>query len=244
MVEADADALRFAKTVSSYDTAIDVVRESCNDPASMAFLRRRKHDFERSMRGADASLLKALADERERLQAQASAKHKELWAADKQREVERQAKKKVDAEKAALVEAERDKQRRLHLYSLGRDRSWKADDLGTNTAYTGAHRRNIREALDRMKMRSPPLPDHLEAVWPRFREDYPRRAREKWGVKLGKVLLTNLELVLDALGSHAIENPGLKSKKPRKASGGDPTAFAKFVSQELKLKAGDGAIQL
>ena len=220
------------------------MRDSCNDPASTAFLRRRKHDFERSLRGADTSLLTVLADEREEQRALASAKHKELWAADQERERERQKKKKSDEEKKTREEAERDKKRRLHQLALGTDRSWRPYDFGTNLAFTGEHRRNIREALDRLKLRAPPLPEHLEAVWANFREDYPRRAREKWGVKLGKVFLTNLEFVLDALGSFAILNPALKSKKPRVASGGDPAAFARFVAQELKIKAGDGAIQL
>ena len=111
-------------------------------------------------------------------------------------------------------------------------------------AFTGDHRRNIREALDRLKLRAPPLPEDLEAIWETFRQDQPRRLREKYGVKLGAVLIDRLRHVLEELGSHAVMNPALPSKKPRVAKGGNPKAFELFVRELLKLQATDNALRL
>ena len=91
-------------------------------------------------------------------------------------------------------------------------------------------------------MRSPPLPIELEAVWDTFSAQWPQRMREKWGPATGKAVLTRLEYVLDALGKHAVCNPALKTKKPRSSHDGDAVAFTTFVSEQMKLKATDGAV--
>lgn len=241
---ADSDALMIAKSMSGFDDAIEMVEQVCGDPSSAAYLRRRKHELERSVRGHDPALQAVLATERKEQEEKRRQMQKALWVEDKIRERQREEKKKKEEDKKQQDEASREKKKRLRELELGTDRMWTPQDFGTNLAFTGDHRRNIREALDRLKLRAPPLPDELQAVWNRFREDYPVRLRAQYGVKLGKVLLTNLAMVLNDLGQYALENPALKSKKPRAVSGGDPKAFEVFLRDQLKLQPGSSSVVL
>ena len=90
----------------------------------------------------------------------------------------------------------------------------------------------------------PPLPEELQAVWHRFRDDYPLRLRGAHGVKLGAVLLVTMSMVVNDLGQHALANQALSSKKPRIASGGNPKAFEDFIRGALKIKPGSNTLRL
>ena len=244
MAAADSDALMIAKAMSGFDDAINMVEQLCGDPTSAGFLRRRKHELQRSVRGCDPDLQAVLAHERKAQEKTRLAMQKKFWVEDRERDSKRAEKKDKDEEKKKQEEASRAKKKRLRELELGTDRTWTPQDFGTQLAFTGEHRRNIREAMDRLKLRAPPLPDELQAVWHRFREDYPMRLRGEFGQKLGVVLLTNLSVVLIDLGQYALQNPALKSKKPRAVSGGDPKAFENFLRHQLKLKPGSSSVVL
>ena len=90
--------------------------------------------------------------------------------------------------------------------------------------------------LERLKLRSPPLPDRYEVEWTVTRDWYAKNFGKlrglKNGVSLGFNFLTEVNDVLKALREHY---KGKSSFNRDGATGGDRTAFEAFV-RRLRYK--------
>ena len=217
-------------------TALSLVEGTGIDASASMFLQRRKHDLARSMRNADPVLHQTLMEERDKNIARRTELHKMLRAEDRKRQVAAEVKKAKEAIAKAAADERRAKRKRLEEIDLGTDRHWQAEDFGLAASFTAEHRANIRLALRRLQMRSPTLPEEVQAVWKRFLEEWPQRVREKRGIGAGQYLLRRFECVLDELGQHAVQNPALDTKKPRSSNPGNAKAFETFVREEMKMK--------
>ena len=130
---------------------------------------------------------------------------------------------------------------KVRLLALEFDRKWTATDFGhlkyDSKKLPTSAAANFREALERVRLRAPPLPDNLSAQWAVFLCEFPphwwRTAKAP-----GLTFLREIKEVLRDLGSHALRDPG-GGKLPRSKEDGDPNAFANWVSVQLKrcLKA-------
>ena len=238
----DGTALQLAAAMSGYESAIALMEDQTGDKCAQLFLQRRKHDMSRLLRGTDPQLLERLETERKEQQARLKAMHRELYQQDRRRQAEADKTKAAKQKEEALKEAKRVRKQQLHDLSMGTDRAWLPADFGLNDKFSADHRRNIREAMIRIKMRAPELPIELEANWTVFIDQFPRRLREVYGPKTGAYLLARLARILDDLGKYAVSDPALPNKKTRSASEGDPTAFEKFLREQMKLKVLGGAV--
>ena len=82
--------------------------------------------------------------------------------------------------------------------------------------------------LERVKLRAPPLPAEIEALWPHIRNNYCRQVALLQKEYVGGFLVTEVNKVIDALGKHfSHPDPGVKVSK----KAGDPKAFERFVVQ-------------
>ena len=80
--------------------------------------------------------------------------------------------------------------------------------------------------LERVKLRAPPLPAEIEALWPQIRNNYCRQVALFHGAYVGGFLVKAVNEVIDELGKHFTHpDPGVKVSK----KDGNPKAFAEFV---------------
>ena len=90
---------------------------------------------------------------------------------------------------------------------------------------------NYREALERLRLRAPPLPDDLGALWSDFVAEFPdwwlQGHKAKLGNTGGKIFLDLLSKIIEDLGKHCLTNLA-KKPKPR-GKEGDHHAFAKWM---------------
>ena len=78
------------------------------------------------------------------------------------------------------------------------------------------------DCLDRLRLRSPPLPDLWSVRWPDLRHDYAIHIGRKFGKSTGVEFITRINNVLKSLGSHLTNAaPGVH--------GGNKDAFFQFV---------------
>jgi hypothetical protein len=82
------------------------------------------------------------------------------------------------------------------------------------------------QVLDRLQLRSPPLPLPLLVVWPRRRDAYAKRVAEKNKERTGKVFLDRINGVLKDLGKF-YDGPTPYNKNDPMA--GREKAFERFV---------------
>ena len=231
-----------ARTLATYDDAVDMIQARSEDPCASIFLARRKHDLERTLRNADPGLHDFMEKYDKERTTKRDAMHKELRKEDAKRLAEAEKKKKEDALKNQQKEEAAIKRKREEEIRMGTDISWNPHSFGTAAKFTAEHKKNIQDALRRVKLRSPALPEELEANWKYFLQTFPDRARAEWALATGKWFHNELIGVQNALGKHYFQNPSLPSKKPRADSGGDPLAFETWMRQQMALKCGDGKL--
>jgi hypothetical protein len=82
--------------------------------------------------------------------------------------------------------------------------------------------------LERLKLRAPPLPAEIEALWPHIRNNYCRQVALFHNEYVGGYLVKEVNRVVDELGKH-LNHPDPAVKVSKKA--GDPKAFERFVAQ-------------
>ena len=144
---------------------------------------------------------------------------------------------KRDADKvrkaAEAVNKAADQERKKKMAALPKE--FSIEDLGHEHPQGGtkAHANMRMQALERLKLRSPPLPLGLEARWKSIKEAYAIRVGKEHKTKVGIVVSTAIEEVKKRLGKH------LKDADAD-AAAGDPGAFEAFVDsiapEKLKVK--------
>ena len=121
-------------------------------------------------------------------------------------------------------------------------KDWNLEHLGQGkTQLTKETVSNMREALERLRLRAPELPPRVEALWEHFVANFPA-----WLWKNERAppikFLDSLKGVQEALGGHYQPNP-LKPDKRRKIDHGDPAAFSNWVQQVMN-EYGIGRLRL
>ena len=115
-------------------------------------------------------------------------------------------------------------------------RSWTAKDFGQGLPHDQTANKkviaNYREALHRLRLRAPPLPDDLSALWDAFLEEFPdwwlQQHKRKLGNIGGTVFRDACQKIIDSLGKHCVRDPA-KTGAPRSSKDGDANAFASWV---------------
>ena len=113
---------------------------------------------------------------------------------------------------------------------------FSSEDFGQGHKHGGdaKHNRNRMAALDRLRLRSPPLPAHLDAQWQLLRESISKRNAATHNHAVGFVFKHAIDTVVAALGVHALPVPGVPVA-PKGAS--DDKAFQLWVSEQLESMA-------
>jgi hypothetical protein len=143
------------------------------------------------------------------------------------------------------LQREPPKQRALALAAMKIEKKdWDLGHFGQGKeALTKEVTANMREALERLKLRAPELPPHIEPLWGHFVEKFPSWF---WKTERGAPLkfLNFLKDIQEALGRYYIPNP-LKPEKRRKTDldHGNPDAFSSWV-QRMMDKYGTGRLKL
>jgi len=128
-------------------------------------------------------------------------------------------------------------------------RNWKPVDFGHGLPHDAEKKEykvviaNYREALERLRLRAPPLPDDLTALWGDFVAEFPdwwlqQHKTRSSGNTGGKLFLDFLLKIIDDLGKHCLTN--LANKPKPRGRDGDPQAFAKWVRSCLAKINGTG----
>ena len=219
-----------------------MIEARSEDPCASIYLARRKHSLQRVMRNADPALHEFMENYDKERTTKRNAMHNALRKQDAEKQAKAEKKKQEEALRKEKNEEEARKRKKLEEIHMGTDHSWKTHEFGTKDKFTAEHKKNMQEALCRVKMRSPELPEELEGNWKHFVKEFPERARAQWGIGASQWLHDELIGVLKVLGKYALHNPSLPSKKPRAESGGDKLAWENFVRRQMETKAGDGKL--
>ena len=136
-----------------------------------------------------------------------------------------------------LVKEERKRQQaQLEKEALKGPLRFSLEDFGQGHKHGGdaKHNRNRMAALDRLRLRPPPLPAHLEAQWQLLRESISKHYAATHKHAVGFVFKNAIDTVVAALGVHALPVPGVPVA-PKGAS--DDKAFQLWVSEHLESMA-------
>ena len=103
--------------------------------------------------------------------------------------------------------------------------------------------KNIREALERCRLRAPLLPKDLDAMWTMFLDRYPAYLRAEYGAGMGNAFVSKIRELMKDLGGDFQHRPlsAARNRAPRAGSsaasaasaGGNPKAFAEFVRSAI-----------
>ena len=83
------------------------------------------------------------------------------------------------------------------------------------------------QVLDRLRLRAPPLPAHLEAQWPQLRENISTHLAAKHKAAVGAAFDAAVKGVVHALGVHALPVPGTD---PAPKGSSDASAFVTWLT--------------
>ena len=131
---------------------------------------------------------------------------------------------KKEEERLEEGRKKREQEKKKQVLRLMVDKVWKPVDFGEHVASKAAkflpkHESNIKEALERMRHRSPPLNKALEASWEDFVSHFPQYWRNQHGDLAGSKLIRQMNIVKKQLGSYVVGDPGIRSeagiKKPK-----------------------------
>ena len=90
-------------------------------------------------------------------------------------------------------------------------------------------------ALERVRLRAPPLPLEVEAIWDDFKREYSKWMGSRYKEKVGLRFVEVLRDAMEALGDHLLARDG-SIVEPSSGLGpvGNPNAFARFVSKAYR----------
>ncbi len=161
-------------------------------------------------------------------------------------EIREETRKRKAEEKAVKAEASKDKRRKALASAKAKaaakalaalPKHFTAESLGQGHKKWGSKAAiAAREAaLKRLRLRAPPLPPAVEALWPEFVSKYAVQVGKTYEASVGKVLIEHIEKVTARLGDHLLTEDG-HAQKPSGdgAPKGDPGYFVKWVRAKYK----------
>lgn len=163
--------------------------------------------------------LRSQMREKDRARAEAAAAEKDA-----------EAKRKAKVAERAAEEASR------HDIYMSLDVPWVPADFGQGAPkLTKQSETNIREALQRCRLHSPPLPPDLDAMWALFLDRYPAQLRAQHGSAMGAHFVKELQTVRKKAGAAWEQRKSGAGAPSAAAVGGhsNPHAFAALVRDAL-----------
>ena len=156
--------------------------------------------------------------------------------AEKKREIVREQKAfqakvqaaSLESKAVALIAVEKKKVLAGELSKL--PRKFNSTDCGQELKGGGnkTHQTSRQKLVERLKLRAPPLPAEVEALWPHIRNNYCRQIALFHGEYVGCFIVKEVNAVIAALGKHFTHpDPAVFASK----MAGDPKAFERFVAQ-------------
>ena len=154
----------------------------------------------------------------------------------KKRDLARELKVKEAKRKASEMEAKavavlaEDKKKALVKALASIPKSYSPKELGQDQDGGGKakEQKARQDCLERVKLRSPPLPKDLEAAWPETRNNYARQVAIKHGKWVGERLITEVNRTIEELGKY-FDHPDPKIAAKFSTKPGSKTAFVAFV---------------
>ena len=90
-------------------------------------------------------------------------------------------------------------------------------------------------ALERVRLRAPPLPLELEAIWEDFKKQYAKSMGARYKEKVGLRFVEVLRDTMAALGDHLLAQDGsIVAPSSKVGPVGNPKAFALFVGKAYR----------
>ena len=235
-----AQVRALAEKLAEYDSAIQYASQNLQDEILARQARDRKQEYWRVARHMDPEVIAAASAEMQKKHDELEEVRRRIREEDAKREAERQDRRDAERlrkEKAAAKTAEGKMRQDLYM-SL--DRPWDPQDFGQGSKMlSAAVAKNIREALQRCRLRAPPLPDDLDAMWTMLLDRYPAHLRAQHGPGMGIAFVNRLKALAKDLGGDFKHRPlsAAPSRAPRAASSAasaasaaaNPKAFAEFV---------------
>jgi len=224
-----------AKEGRAFTELIEHARNTITDPRLVQTLAYYQKQRERGLRFVDKDALRVIQEERQEALDQAAVTRKQLYLEDKERQQKLKEERDKRKEKEQETTEAKEAKRKLALDELRMDKKdWNLGHFGQGkTDLTKDAIANMREALERLRLRAPDLPPHVEAQWKHFVENFPAWIWKKEYAAPLK-FLNFLTEVQTALGRYYISNP-LKPEKRRKIDHGDPDAFSKWVERVIDV---------
>ena len=239
-----AEARALVEKLAEYDSAIQYASQNLKDEVLARQARDRKQAFWRRARHMDPEVIEAASAEMQEKRDELQELRQRIREEDAKKEAARQARlaaERLRKEKAAAQSAEAKMRRDLYL-SL--DRPWDPKDFGQGSKQlTAPAVKNIREALERCRLRAPLLPKDLDAMWTMFLDRYPAYLRAEYGAGMGNAFVSKIWELMKDLGGDFQHRPlsAARNRAPRAGSsaasaasaGGNPKAFAEFVRSAI-----------
>ena len=94
---------------------------------------------------------------------------------------------------------------------------------------TRVHCQNRQMMLERLSIRAPSLPLHLQAAWPAFKREYAEAFGKKHQERVGHAFAQVVRTCMDKLGEHLLSQEGAVVKPKGAERFGEKEAFAAFV---------------
>ena len=94
------------------------------------------------------------------------------------------------------------------------DKSWPSKDFDQGRKVLSSRGcNNMKEALTRLRARSSPLSESLEACWDMFLDTFPKYYHSKYWESKGHQFVDELKKVVGKPGKHALQDPGMPEEK-------------------------------
>ena len=126
---------------------------------------------------------------------------------------------------------ERDAERKEKLRQLPREFPAETCGQGKENGGGPEHMKERRSCLDRLKFRSPALPEELELEWQSIRDFTARHVAKEEGKRAGFVFINQVNGVIKELGKHILSGADGGKCVQAEAAEGDPKAFERFVAK-------------
>ncbi len=185
--EPASEACVLAARLAEYDQAIQYATQQLHDDILAKHARARKQAYLRVARHMDFDRVAAAPADMQKQKDELEKVRRQIREEDARQAAQRQerlAAERIRKETAAAQAAEAKMRRELYM-SL--DRPWDPKDFCQGSSrLTAATENNIREALERCRLRAPPLPPDLDAMWTLFLDRYPAQLRAEHADAMGK----------------------------------------------------------
>ena len=232
--------------LSRYDELINAAN-ALGDASTVVHLKKRRHETLRNARGEGPDIREEMFRRRcEQMRAATEARVK-LREEERRRKADKAKAKMEELAKKKKAEDAKAHKEKLDEYAKKIDKDWTEKDFGQGSSkFEKKAEANIIECLQRLRLRTPPLTEEAEALWPRFLAEYPGNLWNEQKGAIGSAFMTRMKKLIADLGSNVVANPALPNAKPLAPEGGNPLAFSDFVKKETisKVKKFAGGLKL